>query len=200
MKVDLFNRNLPKTVAYLLYLVVVWTVFRMNSIFPDVIEELWFKPVLWLVPLFWLNASGVERINFFGEKKRGVIWGIALGLVYSLFLVYFLRIKQVSLNWNGVGIGLVTAVTENMVFAGYVLPRYLEVFSEKRAIVLTGLIYMAVHLPIVILVIKPDPVSVIGLSMLSLSVGIINGYVRVRSKSTLAPIIGSWCWNVVSLM
>ena len=43
-----------KVLVYYVYLLMAWGLFRLLVRLPDIIEELWFKPVVWMFPLWWL--------------------------------------------------------------------------------------------------------------------------------------------------
>ena len=98
---------------YILYLLVAWGVFRYFVRLPEVIEELWFKPLIWLVPIFWWNWSLRKPVLFFEEVWwKSIGSGAFLGLFY---LILFGGIK--NFNFDYLGVVTATAIVEEMVFS-----------------------------------------------------------------------------------
>jgi len=122
--------SLRRLVGYYCYLLLVWGFFRLLVKFPDLIEELWLKPLIWLLPLLWIWVGEKKRIRFFsGSMKTALVWGFGLGVLYTLVALAAGVGKYGSLSemkvggdlegWvDVVGIGLATAITEELVFSG----------------------------------------------------------------------------------
>jgi len=142
---------------YYVYLLLIWGGFRYWVRLPEAIEELWFKPLIWLVPLFWWRLSLKGRPRLFNSKwlisgGGGVLMGVLyFGLIRVLMSSFAQSYGEVNLNM--VGVALVTAIVEELTFSGFVLG-LMDRFNKNKLInlVVVGLMVVGVHLPINIFV------------------------------------------------
>ena len=195
-----------KVLMYYVYLFVAWGLFRLLVRLPDIIEELWFKPVVWMLPLWWLWSREKRRVLFFeGPVKKALIWGMALGLLYGLvaWLVGWskygeIRVASEAMGWlDVIGVGLVTAVTEEIVFSGYLLQRIKSfVTSEWMAITFTGLGFGLLHVPIALFVHGYGSGEMMGFLTVIMLTAMGNYWVMMRTRNVIAPILSHWWWGV----
>ena len=195
-----------KVLMYYVYLLTAWGLFRLLIRLPEVIEELWFKPVVWMLPLWWLWSREKRRVNLFkGSVKGALVWGMSLGLLYGLvaWLAGWskygeIRLDSEAMGWLDVaGIGLVTAVTEEVVFSGYLLQKIKGfVVSEWMAITLTGLGFALLHLPIAIFVYGYGGGEMLGFLVVIMLMAMGNYWVMMRTRNVIAPILSHWWWGV----
>ena len=184
--------------GYFVYLLLVWSSFRYFIRLPEVIEELWFKPVLWLMPIFWMNLMGV-RVEFFkGKLKPALIWGIVVGLVY-LIVVLVVGQKQLVVNFEKLGVGVVTAVTENLVFAGYLVPLLMKKMEKYLAMAVVAVMYGLIHIPVILFVYQASLVPLMGYLVMIMCFGFVNAWLRVKTNNVLTPIIASVFWVVAAI-
>ena len=167
---------------------------------PEVIEELWFKPVLWLVPLFWWNLSFKEKIVMFGKKWGwSLLMGLGVGMVY--FLILKLRnLGAFQMNWNLVGVALATAVTEELVFSGFVAG-YLEKISKGKWVnlVIVGLMTAVIRLPILLFVYRIGGKEILGVILVALASGVVNAWIRVKSGNVAGSVLARLGLNLAAL-
>lgn len=146
-----------RVVLYYLYLWIGWGLFRWLFSLPEAIEELWIKPVVWLLPIWFLRAAEKERDRWF----RGNIWkaglaGLGLGVLYSGVTVLSRRMAGVEVeSWLGVdrygmvGVGLVTAIVEQLAFAGFIFYSLKERIESRWGVaVIVGALFGLLHIPI----------------------------------------------------
>lgn len=199
-----------RVLMYYVYLMVAWGMFRLLIRLPDIVEELWFKPVIWMLPLWWLWSREKTRVNLFkGSAKGALVWGMSLGLLYG-FVAWLagwskygeIRLDSEVMGWLDVaGIGLVTAVTEEVVFSGYLLQKIMGfVVSEWMAITLTGLGFALLHLPIAMFVYGYGGGEVLGFLVVIMLMAMGNYWVMMRTRNVIAPILSHWCWGVAIYM
>jgi len=169
--------------VYYVYLLLVWGVFRYWVRLPEVIEELWFKPIIWLVPLFWWRVSLGGKPKLFNNK-----WFLSGGLGVLVGIFYFGLFKIMGfagqMNWglNLLGIALVTAVVEELTFSGFVL-------GLMDNLVMVGLMVVGVHLPINIFVYGVGGRELLGVVVWLFSVAVINGWIRQKTGNVTGSII-----------
>lgn len=186
--------------GYIAYLFVVWSSFRLFISLPEVVEELWFKPVIWLVPVFWIWWLTDKKIDFFeGSSFKSILWGLCLGGVYLMLIYFLVGFSDFRFDLNKLGVGFVTAAVENLVFAGFLLPVFIKKWGDSNGLLINAVLFSLIHLPIAIFSYKIDIVSLLGLFLLTFSVGMMNGWVRIRSKNVLGAIVASWLWVFASL-
>lgn len=183
-----------------MYLILVWGSFRYFVRLPEVIEELWFKPVLWLVPLFWWNMALKEKIVMFGKKwGESLLWGVGAGIVYYVIL-RFRDITNINIDANVAGIALATAVTEELVFSGFVAG-YLEKLQKNRGInlVIVGLMTALLRLPILWFVYQANGREVLGVILVAMASGVINAWIRVKSGNVSGSVLARFAMNLAAL-
>ena len=181
-------------------MLLVWGSFRYFIQLPDVIEELWFKPILWLTPLFWWNLALKKKIEMFGNKwVETSLWGLGMALVYWL-VVRRLNVGLPSVSWEIIGICVATAITEEMTFSGFVMG-YLERFRKGNFMnaILVGLMAGVIRLPIVLFVYKLSPMAVIGVLLLAGASTMLNSWIRQRTGNVAGSIIARVGLNLALL-
>lgn len=167
---------------------VVWGGFRYFFDFGDAVTELWFKPVLWLVPLFWWNASMKNRVKFFGSRS---FYSLVVGLIIGVF--YWLIIKRspgFNFDLDLLGVVFVTAVVEELTFSGFVAG-YLEKIKSGSFlnILVVGVMVMLVRVPILIFDYKIGISNLVGALMFVMASGMINAWIRVKTGSISGSIL-----------
>lgn len=195
-----YDEGVKRLWYYYIYLFLIWGSFRFFIRLPEVIEELWFKPVLWLVPLFWWNLALKERLVMFGKK-----WGESLGLGLLAGFGYFLIFEygkwgSIQVSMNMVGIALATAVTEELTFSGFVMG-YLERVRKGKGLnlIIVGLMTAIIRLPILFFVYQATGGEILGTILVAFTSGMINAWIRVRSGNTAGSILARLGMNLATL-
>ena len=177
-----------------------WGSFRYFIRLPEVIEELWFKPVLWLIPLFWWNLALKEKILMFGKK-----WGesLFLGLLVGVFYFVVLKLNngsQIKFDINLISVAMATAVTEELTFSGFVAG-YLEKIRKGKIInlLIVGLMAAIIRLPILFFVYQATGAEVLGVVLIAIVSGVINAWIRVKSQNVAGSILARWFMNFAAL-
>lgn len=196
-------------VVYYLYLLVVWGVFRLLFKLPVLLDELWFKPVLWLLPLyfFWYREGRVVKL-FGGEWKRALLWGVGVGGFY-LLVIKGLKLARAGMggvegleltSWDLVGVGVVTAVTEEIVFSGYLFSKVMGIVKNVwTGMVINGVMFGLIHVPIGLFVYQYSGGEMTGFLLMVGLLAAANGYLMWRTKNVIAPIMAHWLWSLAVL-
>ena len=185
---------------YYIYLLLIWGSFRYFVRLPEVVEELWFKPVLWIVPLFWWNLSMKEKIVMFGKKwGESLILGLVVGLVYFGVLRWG-RPMSGGISADILGMALATAVTEEMVFSGFVAA-YLEKMRKGRwtNYLLVALMTAMMRLPILLFVYRAGVKEIAGVVLVVAASAVINAWIRVKSGNVSGSILARTVMNFTAL-
>lgn len=186
---------------YYIYLLLAWGSFRYFVRLPEVIDELWFKPLLWLVPLFWWNLAMKEKVVMFGKQKLlSLVLGVMVGVAYFLLLKYG-NWRTFELDVNILGVAVATAVTEELVFSGFVVG-YLEKIRSGKWInlLIVGLMTAVIRLPILLFVYRANLNEVIGVLLFVFASGVINAWIRVRTGDVTGSIVARLSMNLASLV
>lgn len=186
---------------YYIYLLLAWGSFRYFVRLPEVIDELWFKPLLWLVPLFWWNLAMKEKVVMFGKQKLlSLVLGVLVGVAYFLLLKYG-NWRTFELDVNILGVAVATAVTEELVFSGFVAG-YLEKIRSGKWInlLIVGLMTAVIRLPILLFVYRANLNEVIGVLLFVFASGVINAWIRVRTGNVTGSIVARLSMNLASLV
>ncbi len=142
---------------YYLYLWIGWGLFRWLFNLPEAIEELWIKPVIWLLPIWFIRAKQKKRINWFeGNGLKAILAGLGLGVLYSGVTILSKMKAGVGFEgWFGVegwwmiGVGLATAIVEQLAFTGFIFYNLKDKFESRWGLaVLIGLMFGLMHIPI----------------------------------------------------
>jgi len=205
---------LQKTLSVYAVIFVLWGLYRLLFRFPTVIEELIFKPLVFLPPVLSVLSGEGKRgrmlVAAFGFRRAGLAFSIYFGL--TLGIVYLLAVRLASFVPSGerlvysvmpfslmglLGISLVTAIWEQMVFSGFFLSRlYLVWQNEWLSVGMTAFMYTLLHLPILWLESHATTSFVVIQLILFFFVGMGNAILMLRTRNLVAPIISHTAWAV----
>ena len=205
---------LKHAIAFYAYLLVVWGFYRLLFQAPAPLEELVVKPIVWLVPLYFLVRH--ERASFasigivFNNFFRVVYFVLSLGFVFSTFAVLVNYLKYSGLNFaanlgevtffGALGLSFITAISEEITFRGYLLTRLLPAAkSELVANLVISFGWSLIHLPIAVLDWKLDPFSLAVYSFVVFLFSLGTTFVFLRTRNIAAPILLHvlWQWPII---
>jgi len=149
--------------TYSAYLVIIWAFYRFLFQFPDSIEELVIKPILWLLPLFYFVRKERASISSLGITLKNLFPAIYLSLgLGSVFVIEGLLSNYLKYgNFNfaanigstplmaSLGLSLATAFSEETAFRGYIYSRLASVMKgEFGANIIQTILWTGIHIPI----------------------------------------------------
>lgn len=209
--------SLKHVLALFSYIFVLWAFYRyFPEILPMWAEELILKPLIWLPPTFFivlkvenkqLSSLGLVKKNFFPS----VYWGIGLGMVYALegFLTNALKYGGIQLSQLGyipasflwaLLISLATAITEELVFRGYLYNRLSQIWEKKwLANLVSSLLFVLIHLPIGVFVLGYTPGIMLAYLALVFIYAVGSGFVFARTQNITSSILLHvfWSWPII---
>lgn len=196
-------------------ILVVWGFYRLLFRLPVWLEELVLKPIVFGLPVVYRLAqeegkSWWARWESVGLVKKnlglGVVLGLALGVFYLLMGRLGVMLREGSMgNWDEVSGGpmmavvlaVATAMSEQLVFMGYILPRLKQVWrNEWLAVGLTGIMFGLIHLPLLVFGYRLPLQTVVGQFWLALMLGWGNGIVMLRVGNLVTPILSQALWGM----
>lgn len=188
---------------------ILWGLYRLLLRFPIVIEELFFKPIIFLPPALSMlekeKQEGIGIAEDFGFRKSRLMFAIYFGV--TLGITYFLVISMAGLvifGWKVMTfadltqtkltsillVAAATAVWEQLIFSGFMLLRFQRALNDEwKSASLTALLFSLLHFPVMWL----DPRNSIPLLaiqlMLFFLVGFGNSVLMLRTRNVVAPIL-----------
>jgi membrane protease YdiL (CAAX protease family) len=199
---------------YSTYLVLVWAFYRFLFQLPDNVEELVVKPILWLLPVFWLtnkegfrlSSLGITFKNFFSS----IYLSIGLGTIFVAegLLANFLKYGYFNFGANigsmslmaSLGLSFATAISEETAFRGYIFGRLLLTLkSETMANGVQSLLWTAIHIPIAFFVwgyTLPQGIAYLFVTMLF---GFGSAFIFARTKNVAGSVLLHvlWEWPII---
>lgn len=208
----------PKHVFSLFsFIFVVWAVYRyFPEILPTWAEELILKPIIWLVPTFWmvtfvekkpLSSLGFLSANLFPS----LYWGIGLGMVFALEGLMTNILKYGGL-WispaqysplpflGAIFLSFVTALSEETVFRGYIFNRFWQIWkNEWLANFVASLLFIVIHLPVGVFVLGYTPIVMLVYLFLVFVFAVGSGFVFARTGNIVSSILLHvfWSWPII---
>ncbi len=211
------KESLVKNVSiFFTYLLLVWGFYRVLFRLPDQLEELVIKPVVWLIPVFYLTfvqeknnleSLGITLKNLF----PAVYFSIALGALFGVVAMVLNFVKYGGMfNFganlgnlpllSSVGISFATAFSEEITFRGYIMGRLWKALdNEIMANIITSILWTIIHIPVTIFIMKLNLAAAFVYLTLTCIYSIGAGFVYARTKNVFAPIFLHvlWEWPII---
>lgn len=208
-------KSFKYAVSFAVYLLIVWGFYRFLFELPEPVEELFIKPLVWLLPVFYLLRKERQGLDSLGITLKGLFPAIyyALGLgaffVMEALIINFIKYGgEFNLGANignlpllpALGLSFATAVSEELAFRGYIFTRVWNFMkNELYANILTSVFWAMIHVPITIFVWKLDFTAALTYLFLTTLFGIGSSFVYARTKNILSPILLHvlWQWPII---
>lgn len=213
------NRSSLKSVISLYaFIFVMWGFYRLLFKLPETIEELILKPLVWLIPLWWilkrekLRGSGLGEVGWTTKNLfKSIYLALAIGILFAIegALVnsvkyggsfIFLKVTpNPELFLGALGLSLATAISEETVFRGFIFNRLWKILGEWRANLTTATGWSLVHLPVTIFVFKYDIWQILSFLFLTFLFGVASAFVFARTKNVLTSVLlhAFWEWPII---
>jgi membrane protease YdiL (CAAX protease family) len=200
---------------YSTYIIVIWGFYRFLFQFPEQIEELVIKPILWLAPILYLVIQK-ERLKLsslgftFKNLFPAVYFSIGLGAIFVIegLITNYLKYGGVNFAANignlplmtSLGLSFATSFSEETAFRGYVFNRlWLVLKNEWLANIVSTLLWTGIHVPIAFFVWKLSISA--GLVYLGLTTifGLGSAFIFARTKNVWGSIFLHvlWEWPII---
>lgn len=200
--------------VYVIFILVVWGFYRVLFKLPDNIEELILKPIIWLVPLFFLLRKEKQKISSLGITLKNlfpaIYLSLGLGAIFAIEAIFlnFLKYKTFNFGANiGEGglmlsllISFATAASEEISFRGYIFNRLWGVLNnEWLANILTSFVWALIHIPVTIFVWKLTFSAAALYLFLTFLFGVGSAFVFARTKNVFSSIFLHvlWQWPII---
>jgi uncharacterized protein len=196
------------------WILLAWSVYRYFLKFPEWTDELFFKPIIFIIPVLVyvfrkekrdLESIGITTKHIF----TGIYTGVGFGFLFAMegLLVNWLRNGRIVINpiaafaEYGMAqmliLSLATALWEELLSRGFLFHRIYEyskniVFST----LISTLLFVLLHVPILVTSLKLQG-GLLGLFFFTnFILGCINSLLFLRTKSLAAPVLVHLFWNM----
>lgn len=203
--------HLHSTIKAYAIVFVFWGLYRLVFRLPEAIEETILKPIVFVGSVFLVERPRRWDKYFLsvwgnGDWFKSLFLGLGFGLLYIIFYGFasFLSFGKLQLGselanslWASfIGLGIITAVWEEWLFAGYIFSKLSQFFKDRMtARVVTALLFAFIHLPILAFGYKFTGTTLIFQLLLLSILGFGNTILIGFSKNLLAPIIAHTLWG-----
>lgn len=195
-----------------IFIFVFWGLYRLVFRLPENVEEIVLKPLLWLIPVFYLvfkkEKRGLSSLGYSLKTfKAGIIKGLSFGLLFLAAGIGLNCLKSGRFLWGNLPAGeilvpslllaFITAISEETVFRGYIFNRLNEVIKNSWvANIISSLGFCLIHLPISVFVFHYSlPQILIFMSLIflsSLGSGLLFFWTGSIWGSILVHVFWSW--------
>lgn len=209
------EKTIKNLVSLYVFIFLVWGFYRFLFRFPEEIEELAFKPLIWLGPTLFLVWRQKENFASLGITSKNLakscLWGVGLGLVFAVegLIIYFLKQESFNLDFAissqvlaiSLIMALATATSEETVFRGYIFSRLLKILGkELQANVASSLAWSLVHLPITIFVFNFNTAETMAFLVLNFVFGVGSAFVFARTRNLSGSLLLHVLWSFPILL
>jgi membrane protease YdiL (CAAX protease family) len=187
---------------------IVWTVFRL---FPsnEAFSELFAKPFLWIGTLvLFLVLKNLPSSVILTLKQQFLtvkpVWKIFLAPFLAATALYFIyyfpvlhlpQVSAASLLWI-VFINFSTAIIEEITYRGVVYLWLMRISSDIHAFLITQILFVAVHIPILIL--KSESFfSALSHIVFIIIMGLVYTAFFRLNKSLYSAVVAHGTWNTL---
>lgn len=191
-----------------------WAFYRYYFRLPESLDELIFKPLVFVVPVVWFlrviekrsyDTLGLTLRNF----PKSLLYGVGLGIVLALEAGIANIVKNGSLLIRPIDavvsygplplvvFTVATATTEEILNRGFLFNRIFEYTNRfvYSALVSTGF-FVLLHLPILVTSLHLTGVNLIFYFVTTAVLGVTNCILFSSTKSLVAPVIVHIIWNL----
>lgn len=196
------------------FLLIVWGFYRMLFKLPVEIEELFIKPLIWLVPVYILVKKEKGSLGSLGITLRNLFpslyLALALGVLFALEAVIINFVKYESIDFSAnlgqspflmaLGLSFATAISEELAFRGYLFNRVWHVLgNEWKANFLTSIVWALIHIPITMFWWKLSFINTLLYLLLTTLFGIGSAFIFARTKNVASSILLHvlWEWPII---
>lgn len=196
------------------YLLIVWGFYRFLFKFPEEIEELVIKPILWLGPVVYFLKKEKKGLASIGLTTKNLFpamyYALALGVIFAIEGVIVNVIKHDAISFNAnignkaliaaLGLSFATAISEELTFRGFLFNRVWHALGDQwRANIITSFVWALIHVPIAVFWWKLELAGAVSFLILTTIFAVGSSFVFARTKNIAASILLHvlWEWPII---
>lgn len=196
-------------------ILLIWAIYRGNFPHnPEFIDELIFKPLVFLGPVLWyvkrVEKRPLSSIGFAkGKLLRDIKIGVGIGLLFALEGIFANWIKYGELNFApvvpvaggaifiAIFLSLVTALIEETLARGFIFGRLLEYYNnELRAVVVGAAMFLLLHVPIMFTALKLTGINLVIFIVTDIIIAVATSVFYAETKTLTVPVLVHAFWNM----
>lgn len=196
------------------WVLLIWSLYRYFLKFPEWMDELVFKPLVFVFPVLWfvkkIEKRKFESIGFTGKNFFASLYvGLGFGLVFALEGIAANAIKYGKLQINPLTVvdqyglvillvlSLATAFSEEILSRGFLFSRIMEKTKNlPYASFLSTILFVLLHVPILVTTLKLQGTALILFFVTDFVLGLANSLLYYNTRSLIAPILVHVFWNM----
>lgn len=196
------------------WIFLVWSFYRYFARFPEWVDELIFKPTLFIFPVvWWVRSIAKQPFSVLGITTKNIRGSALVGLgIGCLFLlagyigkllrpagVQFMPIA-IAQQYSILGVILLsfaTAVSEEVLNRGFLF--HLVAIKTKqfiRSFLVASTLSVLLHVPILVSSLKFGGASLVIFFITELTLGLINNFLINKYSSLMPVILTHVLWNI----
>lgn len=197
------------------FILVVWGFYRLLFQLPEEVEELFLKPVVWLVPTVLLVKKEGLGLGSIGVTRqdlgKSLLLSLLLGVSFVLVGLFVNSIKYSGASIGGIDmfprsllpvllLSFVTASVEELTFRGYLYTRIEAIIKNELIANLTTTVgWTVVHIPIAIFVWKLGVAQLVVYLFLVFIFGFGSSFIFARTRNITSSVLLHvfWSWPII---
>lgn len=196
------------------WIVIVWALYRYFGSFPEWVDELIAKPLVFVAPVIWYTlrkAKGTfEDLGIsFANVFTSIYIGLGFGMVFALEGLAANAIKYGKLQITPIdeisqygllgllALSLATAVSEEILSRGFVFKGLLR--SSKSLVfasLLSTCMFVLLHVPILVTSLHLSGTALVLFLVTDFVLGVANSLLVYNTGTLIAPILVHIFWNM----
>jgi uncharacterized protein len=196
------------------WILLAWSLYRYFIKLPEAVDEFFFKPLIFVVPVVWyvlsrekrpLTSIGLNNKNFF----KSFYIGLGFGALFAL--------EGIIANWTKNGhvvlnpidalrqygvyyltiISLATAFSEELLTRGFLFNRIYEKTNKLvYAAIIGSILFVLLHVPILVTSLNLQGSTLVLFFVTNTILGVLNCFIYSSTESLVAPILIHVFWNM----
>ena len=208
------NLFLERTFTIWGVILIVWAIYRKYTALPEYLDELVFKPLVFLGPVLFyviykekrpLASIGLSAGKFF----RDIYLGLGFGMVFALEGLVVNAVKHGKFSFSplipvsgsylllAVVLALATGFTEEVLARGYLFTRLREAYkNEMKALIVSSAMYFMLLIPAIFTINKLTGMTLFIFIATNLIMSFANTMIYSETKTVTVPILIHAFWNM----
>lgn len=199
---------------YSTYLLIFWAFYRFLFRLPDNIEELIVKPIVWLIPFFYILNKEKAGISSLGLTFKNFFPAILLSMGFGTIFVLeglaanFFKYGHFSFAANIgqmpmmalIGLSFATAFSEEIAFRGYIFSRLaFALKNEITANLVQTALWVAIHVPIAFFILNLNLPAALVYLFITAVFGFGSAFIFARTNNIWGSILLHvlWGWPII---
>lgn len=208
------KKSLKTVFLYALFLLVVWSLYRVFFNLSPFIEEIIIKPLIWLLPIFIILRKKKDRLISLGITSKNlfpaIYLSLALGSIFAIEAIFLNFVKYNGFNFSAnigdqafffsIILSFITAFSEEVSFRGYMFSRIWKATgNEWLANLVTTGIWALIHVPVMVFVLKLDLASLLIQLFITAIFGIGSAFLFARTRNVFSSVFLHvlWEWPII---